>query len=116
MVEAQQTVFPELTEELEYRSMVTDDLLVMGTEDMEAFDKLKAETTKKLIGTHSDTFHCDEVMACVMLLQTREFANSSIVRTRQDDVFDLLDIVVDVGGVFDVERNRFDHHMASFKE
>lgn len=59
---------PELTEELEYRSMVQKDLLVMGTENMEKFDKLKAETTKKLIGTHSDTFHCDEVLATAMLL------------------------------------------------
>lgn len=59
---------PELTEELEYRSMVQEDLLVMGTENMEKFDKLKAETTKKLIGTHSDTFHCDEVLATAMLL------------------------------------------------
>lgn len=58
----------ELTEELEYRSMVQEDLLVMGTENMEKFDKIKAETTKKLIGTHSDTFHCDEVLATAMLL------------------------------------------------
>ena len=41
MVDA--TMIPELTEELEYRSMVTDDLIVMGTEDMEKFDKLKAD-------------------------------------------------------------------------
>lgn len=68
MVQATTTAIPELTEDLEYRSMITDDLLVMGTEDMEKFDKLKAETTKKLIGTHSDTFHCDEVLATVMLL------------------------------------------------
>ena len=67
MVQATTTI-PELTEDLEYRTMITDDLLVMGTEDMEKFDKLKAETTKKLIGTHSDTFHCDEVLATVMLL------------------------------------------------
>lgn len=45
-----------------------------------------------------------------MLLQTRQFADSIIVRTRQDEVFDQLDIVVDVGGIYDVEKNRFDHH------
>ena len=43
----------------------------MGTEDMERFEKIKAETTKKLVGTHSDSFHCDEVLATAMLLQTR---------------------------------------------
>ena len=36
---------PELTEDLEYQSRVTDDLVVMGTEEMEKFDKVKAETT-----------------------------------------------------------------------
>mmetsp|Transcript_22329 Transcript_22329/g.26152 ORF Transcript_22329/g.26152 Transcript_22329/m.26152 type:complete len:83 (-) Transcript_22329:65-313(-) len=82
----------------------------MGTEDREAFDKVRNETTKKIIGTHSDGFHCDEVLATAMLLQTRQFADAVIVRTRQEDVFDLLDIVVDVGGVYDGERNRFDHH------
>ena len=83
MVDA--AMIPELTEELEFRSMVTDELIVMGTEDMEKFDKLKAEqtsTSKKLIGTHSDGFHCDEVLACAMLLQLSEFENSIIIRTR----------------------------------
>ena len=38
------------------------------------------------------------------------------MRTRQESVFDQLDIVVDVGGVYDAERNRFDHHQATFDE
>ncbi len=95
---------------MQYTSRVTDDLHIMGTEDMDVFNKLKAETTKKLMGTHSDSFHCDEVLATVMLLQTRQFADSVIIRTRQEDVFDQLDIVVDVGGIYDPARNRFDHH------
>ena len=70
MVQATQEI-PALTEDLEYRSVVTDDLIVMGTEDMEKFEKVKAETTKMLVGTHSDSFHCDEVLATAMLLQTR---------------------------------------------
>jgi len=82
----------------------------MGTEDREAYEKIRAETTKKIIGTHSDNFHCDEVLATVLLLQTRLYADSIIVRTRQDDLFDQLDIVVDVGGIYDPARNRYDHH------
>lgn len=39
-----------------------------------------------------------------------------IVRTRQEDAFDLLDIVVDVGGVYDPDRHRYDHHQATFEE
>ena len=49
----------------------------MGTEDMEAFEKVLAEikgydaaTRKTLMGTHSEGFHCDEVVATMMLLYT----------------------------------------------
>ena len=38
------------------------------------------------------------------------------MRTRQEDVFDKLDIVVDVGGVYDANRNKFDHHQVTFEE
>ena len=60
--------FPELTEELEYQSKIDDDLEVMGTEDMENFERVRRETTMTMIGTHSDSFHCDEVLATAMLL------------------------------------------------
>ena len=88
----------------------------MGTEDMENFERVRRETTKTLIGTHSDSFHCDEVLATSMLLQTRQFQDSIIVRTRVEDVFPKLDIVVDVGGVYDAEKMRFDHHQSTFEE
>ena len=68
----------------------------------------------KLIGTHSDSFHCDEVMATSMLLRTKEFENSIIVRTREQDILDQLDIQCDVGAVYDPSKNRFDHHQRSF--
>lgn len=55
-------------------------------------------------------FHCDEVLATTMLLYTKEFENSVIVRSRNQEILDTLDIVCDVGGVFDVEKKRFDHH------
>ena len=87
-----------------YTSKITDDLRVMGTEDMEEFEKVKAESGKTLIGTHSDSFHCDEVLATTMLLYTDAYKSSVIVRTRQEDVFDRLDIVCDVGAIYDHER------------
>ena len=59
-------------------------------------------------------FHCDEVLATTMLLYTADYQNSAIIRTRNQEVLDLLDIVVDVGAVFDVSKNRFDHHQRSF--
>jgi len=45
-----------------------------------------------------------------MLLYTNKFRNAAIVRSRNDAVLDTLDIVCDVGAVFDPERFRFDHH------
>jgi hypothetical protein len=30
----------------------------------------------KIICTHSDTFHCDEALACALLSFTKEFSNS----------------------------------------
>ena len=62
------TEFPDLNEDLTYTSVVTEELEVMGTEDMELFEKVRSETTKTIIGTHNGRFHCDEVLACAMLL------------------------------------------------
>ena len=77
-------------------------------------DEARALGTKGIIGTHSEVFHCDEVLATTMLLYTQSYADSAIIRTRNQDVLDQLDIVVDVGSVFDVSKNRLDHHQRSF--
>lgn len=55
-------------------------------------------------------FHCDEVLACFMLQQINEFKDADIIRTRDLTKLESCDIVVDVGGVFDKEKKRFDHH------
>lgn len=68
------------------------------------------------IGTHSGIFHCDEVLACYMLTQLDEFKDHKIVRSRDNNVLATCDIVVDVGGVFDPDNKKFDHHQASFQE
>jgi uncharacterized UPF0160 family protein len=68
------------------------------------------------IGTHSGTFHCDEVLACFMLQQLDEFKNHKIVRSRDANVLAKCEIVVDVGSVFDPESKKFDHHQATFNE
>uniref|UniRef100_A0A7S0HHK7 MYG1 protein n=1 Tax=Hanusia phi TaxID=3032 RepID=A0A7S0HHK7_9CRYP len=71
---------------------------------------------KKRIGTHDGTFHCDEVMACWMLHQTKEFAGAQIVRTRDVKTLSEMDIVVDVGAVFDPSSHRYDHHQKTFTD
>ena len=67
-----------------------------------------------MLGTHSDVFHADEALASILLLNTREYANAVIIRTRNQQILDQLDIVYDVGAAFDVEKRRFDHHQRSF--
>jgi len=70
----------------------------------------------KTIGTHSGTFHCDEVLGCFLLLQTDTFAGAQIIRTRDPSVLDTLNVVIDVGGVYDPAQDRYDHHQKGFDE
>lgn len=67
---------------------------------------------KKQVITHNGTFHADEVVA-VALLQIYAIvdpANFEIIRTRDIEVINQGDIVLDVGGILDLDRKRFDHH------
>ena len=77
----------------EYTSKVSEDLIVVGTENKAEFTEKYLNNTElrskfKLVGTHSDCFHCDEVLATSILLYTQEFANSIIVRTRDQSILD----------------------------
>lgn len=38
------------------------------------------------------------------------FQDAVIIRTRDTAELDLCDVVVDVGGVYDPDKHRFDHH------
>ena len=56
----------------EYTSKITEGLQVVGTEDKEKFtqdflNNAELRSEYKLVGTHSDAFHCDEVMATSLL-------------------------------------------------
>jgi len=70
-------------------------------------------TAKKIqLVTHNGTFHADEVTA-VALLQLYGIVKKNqfeIVRTRDIERIHQADIVIDVGGVHNVETRRFDHH------
>lgn len=78
--------------------------------------KLKTTETKKVIGTHNGTFHCDEALAVYLLRQTPTYANADLIRTRDPTTLDTCDIVVDVGAVYDENLKRFDHHQRGFEE
>ena len=62
----------------------------------------------KTIVTHDGKFHADDVFA-VAALFLRE-PSAKIIRTRDEAEIRAADFVVDVGGVYDEGRNRFDHH------
>ncbi|CAH1163954.1 unnamed protein product [Phaedon cochleariae] len=69
----------------------------------------------KKIGTHNGVFHCDEALACFMLKQLPEYADADIIRTRDQNVLDTCDIVVDVGGKYDPKTHHYDHHQRGFE-
>jgi uncharacterized UPF0160 family protein len=61
--------------------------------------------------THSGPFHADEVLASVILKLAGELPDyDQVIRSRDKAVIAAADIVYDVGGEYDVERRRFDHH------
>uniref|UniRef100_G3VSV9 MYG1 exonuclease n=1 Tax=Sarcophilus harrisii TaxID=9305 RepID=G3VSV9_SARHA len=68
------------------------------------------------IGTHNGTFHCDEALACALLRLLPEYREAEILRTRDPALLATCDVVVDVGGEYDPQRHRYDHHQRSFTE
>ena len=65
--------------------------------------------------THNGVFHADEVFATALLSMIMEV---KLFRTRalsaQDKASDI--IMYDVGGVYDIKINAYDHHQRSFEE
>lgn len=64
--------------------------------------------------THGGKFHCDEVFGyvvlCLALDLSRPGEDHQLIRTRDPELIKTGDIVFDVGGCFDRETDRFDHH------
>lgn len=78
--------------------------------------KLDDTISGKVIGTHSGSFQADEAMGVWMLRQIPEYRNSKVVRSRDLKVLEPLDIVIDVGGVYDHNKKRYDHHQRGYSE
>ena len=67
--------------------------------------------TKVTVVTHNGTFHADDVFAvATLLIAFEKTAKIEILRTRNESAMETGDFVVDVGGAYDPEKNRFDHH------
>lgn len=68
------------------------------------------------IGTHDGTFHCDEALAIFLLKLLPRYKDAVIIRSRDLNILDTCDIVVDVGTKYDHSICRYDHHMKDFNE
>jgi len=64
----------------------------------------------KTIVTHSGTFHPDEIFAVAAWLEQHKLEDFRILRTRDPQAIAKADIAIDVGGIYDPEKLRFDHH------
>jgi uncharacterized UPF0160 family protein len=68
-------------------------------------------TIKKLI-THDGSFHSDDIFACatLCLMLEKNGEKFEIIRTRDSEIIRTGDYVFDIGGIYNAEQNRFDHH------
>eukprot|EP00761_Pharyngomonas_kirbyi_P000931 gb/GECH01000932.1/.p1 GENE.gb/GECH01000932.1/~~gb/GECH01000932.1/.p1 ORF type:complete len:405 (+),score=102.59 gb/GECH01000932.1/:1-1215(+) len=69
-----------------------------------------------MIGTHDGKFHCDEALACALLKITKKFQDAIVVRSRNPDILRRCSVVVDVGGAYNPDNHRYDHHMREFTD
>ncbi len=65
-------------------------------------------------GTHDGSFHADEVTACALLLLFEQIDRDKIIRTRDNSKLSHCDFVCDVGGIYDPDLRRFDHHQSEY--
>jgi uncharacterized UPF0160 family protein len=65
-----------------------------------------------LIVTHGGKFHADDAWAVAVLNVL--FPESEVIRTRNPAIIEAADFAVDVGGIWDPAKGRFDHHQKGF--
>ncbi len=64
--------------------------------------------TELTIATHNGNFHADDVFSVAALKSI--FPSFKLIRTRDLELIAKADIVLDVGGEYDADAGRFDHH------
>lgn len=63
-----------------------------------------------LIATHDGTFHADETTACAVI--TYLYDNASIIRTRDHELMEQADLIIDVS--LQNDERHYDHHSKDF--
>ncbi len=66
------------------------------------------QMTELTIATHNGNFHADDVFAIAALKNV--YPSFNLIRTRDLSLMAKADIVLDVGGIYDADAGRFDHH------
>lgn len=72
--------------------------------------KILYSSEMQTIVTHSGSFDPDDVLAAATVSLYLGEGNYEIVRSRDDSVIEKADWVLDVGGKYDPDTKRFDHH------
>ncbi|KNA16891.1 hypothetical protein SOVF_085070 [Spinacia oleracea] len=109
-------LFPSLTS-FSFSSSTSFSLMAFSPSRVSTFSTGSPITSQlKRIGTHNGSFHCDEALGCFMIRLSNKFFAAEIVRTRDPQVLETLDAVLDVGGVYDPSNDRYDHHQKGFAE
>ncbi len=68
-------------------------------------------SNKITVATHNSSFHTDDIFAVATLLLLLEKDNIvEVIRSRDEEITNKADYLVDFGGIHDPSRNRFDHH------
>ncbi len=65
-----------------------------------------------IIATHSGKFHADDVWAVAVL--DILFPDCELIRTRDPQRIEMANFAVDVGGIWNPQAGRFDHHQKGF--
>jgi uncharacterized UPF0160 family protein len=69
-------------------------------------------TPKLKLVTHNGAFHADDIFSTAVLFLVLEKSGKKfqVFRTRDEEIINKGDYVYDIGGVYDPEKNKFDHH------
>jgi len=70
------------------------------------------------IAVHNGDFHVDDVfsVATLSLWLNKDLGEMEIIRTRDDKILADMDYVLDVGFIYDKDKNRFDHHIGDIEK
>jgi len=95
---------------------VSLDVLSQRLWETKVLSALPASAIQDFICTHHGTFHADEAMACAMLKCLTPYASMPVLRTRNQAEIEKATVVVDVGGTYEAENHRYDHHQKTFTD